>query len=65
VAVLSGGRLARAGKCSVDVWNPDTSPTHGAKGKTHIGKKMSLEDTWRDDPEDIKRSCVIRASGLI
>jgi WD40 repeat protein len=56
LAVLSGGRLVRAGKGSVGVWNLDTLPTHGAKGKTRVGKKMSVEDTWRDDPESIETS---------
>lgn len=56
LAVLSGGRLVRAGKGSVAVWNLDTLPTHGVKGNTRIGKKISLEDTWRDDSEDIERS---------
>ena len=56
LAVLSGGRLVRAGKGSVAVWNLDTLPTHGVKGKTRIGKKISVEDTWRDDPESIETS---------
>jgi len=56
LAVLSGGRLVRAGKGSVAVWNLDTLPTHGAKGKTRIGKKFSVEDSWRDDAEFIEIS---------
>lgn len=56
LAVLSGGRLVRAGKGSVAVWNLDTLPTHGVNGKTRIGKNISVENTWRDDPECIEIS---------
>ncbi|KAH9885826.1 hypothetical protein C8Q73DRAFT_297636 [Cubamyces lactineus] len=55
IAVLPGGRVARAGKGSVALWNVDELETHehGRVGKGRI----SLEDVWRDnDNEEIERS---------
>jgi len=65
LAVLSSGRLVRAGKGSVAVWNLDTLPTHGIKGKTPIGEGIDIENTWRDDPESIEVSDGSPASATI
>ncbi|KII84429.1 hypothetical protein PLICRDRAFT_46338 [Plicaturopsis crispa FD-325 SS-3] len=54
--VLRNERIVRAGKGSAAVWNVKDLDTHGAKGKKRIGGKISTEDTWRDDPEDIENS---------
>ncbi|KAJ7593523.1 WD40-repeat-containing domain protein [Mycena floridula] len=53
---LPNGRLFRAGKGSAAIWNLDTQPTHGETGKTQIGEKIKLDESWRDDPENIERS---------
>lgn len=52
----NGNKLVRAGSGSMAVWNLDELPTHGDDGKGVIGGEISLEDTWRDDPEDIETS---------
>ena len=56
LAVLPGGRLIRAGKGAVGVWNLDNVRTHGADGTKRIGKIYDSEDSWRDDPEEIEES---------
>jgi WD40 repeat protein len=56
LAVLSGGRLIRAGQGAVGVWNLDGLPTHGDKGKTRLGGVFNSEDSWRDDSESIEPS---------
>lgn len=58
LAILANGRLARAGKKSVVVWDLDNLPTHGESGTDIIGNKINKEDfnTWRDDLEDIEPS---------
>jgi WD40 repeat protein len=56
LAMLSNGRLLRAGKGSAGVWNIDDLKTHGSNGRKRIGKKFDTEDTWREDPEEIETS---------
>jgi len=56
LVVLSSRRVIRAGQGSAGVWNLDTLPTHGPKGKKRIGKKYNTEEMWRDDPESIEVS---------
>ncbi|KDR76362.1 hypothetical protein GALMADRAFT_247801 [Galerina marginata CBS 339.88] len=56
LAMLSNGRVLRAGKKNIAVWNLDTLETHGESGRDMIGPKMDMEDTWRDDPESIEPS---------
>ncbi|KAF8634682.1 hypothetical protein AX15_000783 [Amanita polypyramis BW_CC] len=57
LAVLSNGRLARGGQGSIAIWAVDSLPTHGTNGDKRIGKKISIEDSWIDEPEEhIERS---------
>ncbi|TFK68580.1 WD40 repeat-like protein [Pluteus cervinus] len=57
--VIGDGRFMRAGQGKIGVWNLNdlTEETHAKLGKKPIGgRKISIEDSWRDDPEDIERS---------
>lgn len=56
ICVLSNGSLLRAGRGCAAVWKLDDTETHGPRGSNRIGKKFSVEDSWRDDPEEIERS---------
>ncbi|KAF4613677.1 hypothetical protein D9613_007730 [Agrocybe pediades] len=57
MAMLGGGsRILRAGKNKIAVWDIDSLPTHGEDGKGVVGKRMNVENTWRDDPEKIEAS---------
>lgn len=59
LAMLPNGRLAKAGKGQVAIWDLDSLQTHGATGKDAVGDKLSeseMMDTGRDDPENIERS---------
>lgn len=67
LAVLAIGRLARAGKKSIAIWDLDKIPTHGGNGKDIIGNKINEDDfnTWRDDPEDIEPSTGCEPTSII
>lgn len=56
LAVLPGGRIARAGKGGIALWDMASLPTH--TGGKRVGRgKVSLEDVWRDhDNDEIERS---------
>ncbi|TCD63390.1 hypothetical protein EIP91_005598 [Steccherinum ochraceum] len=55
--VENGSKILRGGKRGVELWNVDTLPDHGPDGKKKVGKgKFSIEDSWRDEPEDIEKS---------
>lgn len=54
IAILPGGNIARAGKGGVAVWDKGVE-THGDEEK-QIGEKISVEDTWRDDDDEIEQS---------
>jgi WD40 repeat protein len=56
LAVLPGGRLIRAGRGAVAVWNLDGLPTHGEDGEALIWGHLDWEDTGRDDPEEVELS---------
>ena len=58
ITILADGRLMRAGKGNVAVWELDALQTHGESGKDIIGTKIAEDDmdTWRDDPENIEPS---------
>jgi WD40 repeat protein len=56
LTILPDGRLLRAGTGSAAFWDLDTVGTHGPKGRNRIGKRIDVEDTWRDDPEEIETS---------
>ena len=58
ILLLEGGnKIIRGGRKGVEVWNVDALPTHGPKGTKRVGKgKVSLEESWRDEPEEIERS---------
>jgi WD40 repeat protein len=46
----------RSGKGGVEVWNIDSLPDHG-RGKKKIGKgEISIEDSSRDESDEIERS---------
>jgi hypothetical protein len=54
--IFAPGRLLRAGKGSVGVWNLDTLETHGPKGKARIGPKFDTSDSWRDEDDELEAS---------
>lgn len=55
VAVLPGGRIARAGRGGVAIWNIDGLATH--EGGRRVGRKLNLDGVWRDhDDDEIERS---------
>ncbi|TFK75104.1 WD40 repeat-like protein [Pluteus cervinus] len=57
--VLGDGRFIRAGNGKMGVWNLNelAQETHAMYGKKPIGgRKINVEDTWRDDPEAIDRA---------
>ncbi|KAJ3510703.1 hypothetical protein NMY22_g15891 [Coprinellus aureogranulatus] len=60
IGILPNGRLARAGRGKVAVWNISELPTHDNSKKGIIGKSIAKREedinTWRDDPEEIERS---------
>ncbi|KAG8745502.1 hypothetical protein FRC10_007849 [Ceratobasidium sp. 414] len=58
MTILPNGTLVRAGKGQVAVWNIDDLETHGEDGDEVIGEddKDMLENTWRDDPEEVETS---------
>jgi hypothetical protein len=65
LALLPNGHLIRAGKGSVAFWDLSSVRSHGPSGIDHIGKEVSTEDTWRDDPEDIETSSGSKRTGII
>ncbi len=68
LAMLPNGRLAKAGKGQVAIWDLDSLQTHGESGKDVVGDKLSESesmDTWRDDPESIERSRGSEATTVI
>ncbi|KAJ7235721.1 hypothetical protein B0H12DRAFT_1212432 [Mycena haematopus] len=54
--VLSPGRVVRAGRGSVGVWNLEGLKTHGPDGNKRIGRKFDTSDTWRDEDDEIEAS---------
>ncbi|KAF5339697.1 hypothetical protein D9758_014900 [Tetrapyrgos nigripes] len=68
--MLSNGRLARAGKGKVAIWDLDGLQTHGPEGKDEIGEREGEEDEedemfGRDDYEDIEHSPGSRSNQLV
>lgn len=58
LTMFPNGRLAKAGKGQVAIWDLDSLQTLGENGKDIIGGPYSKSDlnTWRDDPENIEMS---------
>lgn len=56
IIALANGNVLRAGKGGASLWNISSMPTHGPNGKKLIGRKIDVEDTSRDDPENIEPS---------
>ncbi|KAI9061143.1 hypothetical protein FKP32DRAFT_985257 [Trametes sanguinea] len=55
LAVLPGGRIARAGKGGAAIWDLETLQTH--KGKKRVGPgEFDASNSWRDDDGDIELS---------
>ena len=53
----NGSKILRGGRGGVEVWDVDSLPDHGPKGEKRVGKgKISVDDFWHDEPEDIERS---------
>ncbi|ETW77316.1 hypothetical protein HETIRDRAFT_429590 [Heterobasidion irregulare TC 32-1] len=49
-------KILCGGRGEVEVWDVDSLPDHGPKGKKRVGKgKISINDFWHDEPEDIER----------
>ncbi|KAJ6492040.1 hypothetical protein C8R45DRAFT_191124 [Mycena sanguinolenta] len=63
--VLSPGRMIRAGKGSVGVWNLDDLKTHGPDGTKRIGRKIDTSDSWRDEDHEIELSSGSKPTGAI
>jgi hypothetical protein len=53
---IANGYLFRAGLGSTAVWKIESLENHGPEGRTRIGKRISVGDVWRDDPENIECS---------
>ncbi|KAF8598053.1 hypothetical protein BDV93DRAFT_610081 [Ceratobasidium sp. AG-I] len=56
MTVLPNGTIVRAGDGEAAVWDINSLPTHGPKGKRRIGNRINIQNVWRDDPEAIERS---------
>jgi hypothetical protein len=56
ITILPNGAIIRAGNGSADVWDIHGLDTHGKSGHKRIGKKVNVEDTWRDEDEEIEPS---------
>ncbi|KAJ7184810.1 hypothetical protein C8R46DRAFT_1343810 [Mycena filopes] len=54
--VLAPGRLLRAGKGSVALWDMDTLPTHGPDGDARVGGKFDADADSDDDDNEIENS---------
>lgn len=52
----SGRQFFRAGKGLMGVWDMDALSTHGPDGFKLIGEEKEIEDTWRDDDDEIELS---------
>ncbi|KAJ6537232.1 hypothetical protein DFH09DRAFT_1249770 [Mycena vulgaris] len=63
--VLGAGRLLRAGKGSVAVWDLNGLTTHGPDGTVHIGRKFDTSDTWRDEDEVLEPSAGSKPTTII
>ncbi|KAF7358863.1 WD40 repeat-like protein [Mycena sanguinolenta] len=63
--VLSPGRIIRAGKGSIGVWNLDELKTHGPDGTKRVGRKIDTSDTWRDEDDEIEASSGSKPTGTI
>ncbi|KAJ7728138.1 hypothetical protein DFH07DRAFT_851265 [Mycena maculata] len=63
--VLAPGRLIRAGKGSVGVWNLDALDTHGPDGSAQIGLEFDTSDSWRDEEDVIEPSSGSDSTGTI
>ncbi|KAF7291979.1 WD40 repeat-containing protein [Mycena indigotica] len=61
-----GARILRSGRRGMAMWDVTSLPTHGPDGTRIVGKKMkSVEDSWRDDPEDIELSSGMKPTLII
>jgi WD40 repeat protein len=65
ITVLPNGTIVRAGKGYAAVWDASSLETHGEDGQTVIGKEISIEETMRDDPEEIEQSSGSTATSYI
>ncbi|TCD63391.1 hypothetical protein EIP91_005599 [Steccherinum ochraceum] len=55
--VEDGKKILRGGKRGIEMWKVDTLPDHGPDGRKKIGKgKINIENSWRDESDDIERS---------
>ncbi|KAI0750113.1 hypothetical protein C8Q80DRAFT_1269875 [Daedaleopsis nitida] len=65
LAVLPGGRIPRAGKGGVAIWDVKTLATH--QGGKLVGEgKLNIDDPWRDDCEEtVERSTLHDPSGHV
>ncbi|KAJ6566797.1 hypothetical protein B0H19DRAFT_714156 [Mycena capillaripes] len=63
--ILAPGRLARAGKGSVCVWNMDALETHGPDGRARIGSKFDTSDSWRDEDDELEASSGSKPTSVI
>ncbi|KAG8719134.1 hypothetical protein FRC09_011581 [Ceratobasidium sp. 395] len=67
IAVLPNGTVIRAGRGQVAVWDIDSLETHGEDGEGIVGEEDEdiLEDTMRDDAEEIELSTGSPATSYI
>jgi WD40 repeat protein len=56
MTVLPNGTIIRAGTGNVAVWDINGLETHGEDGNTVVGEEIEIENTMRDDPEEIEQS---------
>jgi WD40 repeat protein len=61
-----GGKLLHAARGKIEVWDIDSQPTHGSDGDSRIGKKISTENSSRDnDCDEIERSAGSKPTSVI
>jgi WD40 repeat protein len=56
MVILPNGTIVRAGQGRAVVWQINELETHGDDGEEIVGIEIDIEDTWRDDPEEIELS---------
>ena len=66
LAILPDGRLARAGKGKMAIWNLDTLEKHQDNPGTLIGEgTVNLDYSWRDSHRRIERSSGSKADSVV
>jgi hypothetical protein len=65
LTILADRYLLRAGTGSAAFWDLDAVETHGSTGRDRIGPQISLENSLRDDPDEIETSAGSAPTGVV